>query len=335
MTLIDKRSLSPSPQNIQKARFALAQVTPEMLTAAGLTLDASDATAAFAREFEWVDQTLLRTLYTPLQSEELVTYFPAGGPSVESVTWRQVTELGVAEVGGDYTTRAPRADVVGSEKTVKVENITAEWAVSVFDLVRAASNPTINLSAEKKEAAFNMVRRSHDQICLSGHTALARTGLVNDAAVPVVTAVTGTAWATATADEMVDDVDKLTWAIVTNTKNNVVPDTLVVPLSLGSRLSKRIGTDANQTVGSWIVSKSQHVKKIILTPALDTADAGGDGPRIMAYKNDKSVLRYGANAMFTELAPQNRGFEIVTPCYGRTSFLQVLVPLACAYMDVD
>ncbi len=172
---------------------------------------------------------------------------------------------------------------------------------------------------------------------MSGDSALGWTGLVNDATIPLVTQVTGTAWATATADEMVDDINKLTWSIVTASKGLYTGKvfTLLAPLSLGARLDKSMGTNADKTVRAFILQNSAHVKEILHTPFLDTANVAGTGPRVMAYKKDPGVLRYGQNKQFMELKPQEKGLEIETPCVGRSSGLHVLRPLGAAYMDVD
>lgn len=333
-----KRKLKPSAQSIAMAKFAVSCLSPDQLASHGVTLDANDLTAAFARQFEFIDQEVIRTEYQPLEAEELIPFQPCGGPGVELVTYQSVTELGQAEIIGDGTTQLPRVDAVGSEMTRKVRNLGDAWAVNIFDVLRAATNPTIKIETERKQAAFNAIRRLHETLAMVGSADLGWTGLVNDPTIPLVTqAGAGTGWATATALEMVADINKLTWSIVTASKGLFTGKvfTLLVPLALGSRLDEPIGTNADKTVRSFILQNSAHVSEIRHTPFLDTANVAGTGPRVLAYKKEPGVLRYGQNKQFMELRPQEKGLEIETPCVGRSSGLHVLRPLGAAYMDVD
>jgi hypothetical protein len=162
--------------------------------------------------------------------------------------------------------------------------------------------------------------------------------MVNDATIPLVTqAGSGTGWATATAAEMNADCNKLGWSIEQTSKRlfRGKEFTLLVALSLGPRLDEPMGTNSDKTVGSYILKNSQHVKEIRFSSWLDTANVAGTGPRIMMYKKDPKVLKYGQNKQFMELKPQEKELVILTPCIGRTSGLHVLRPLGAAYMDVD
>jgi hypothetical protein len=334
---MNPHALQPSRKSLAMAQIAVAALSHDQLAAHGVTLDASDLTVAFARQFEFIDSEVIRGDYQPTEAEELVHFVPAGGPGVEIVTYQSVTELGRAEIIMDGSTTIPLVDAVGAEMSRKVRNLADAWQIDIFDLLRSATNPTIQIDVEKKEAAFNAIRRLHEELCMQGDSRLGWTGMINDATIPLVTQVTGTAWLSATAIEMVDDVNKLTWSIVQASKNLYKGKvfTLLVPLLLGQALDKPIGTDANKTVRSFILANSAHVAEIRHTPWLDTANAAGTGPRVMAYKKDKGVMRYGQNAQFMEKKPQEIDLNIKTPCVGRSSGLHVLRPLGAAYMDVD
>jgi hypothetical protein len=332
------QSLKPSAQSLMMARFAVSCLSPDVAKEYGIALDAQDVTTMFARLFEWIDSETIRGEYQPMEAEELVPFQPCGGPSVETVTYQSVTELGRAEIVSDGTTQIPLVDVVGAEMSKPVRNLTVGWQVSVFDLLRAASNPTIDISTEKKKTAFNAVRRLHEEIAMIGSTKLGWTGLVNDTTIPLVTqAGSGTGWLTATAAEQVADCNKLGWSIAQTSLNLYKGKifTLLVPLILGQRLDEPMGTNADRTARKYIIENSEHVKEIRFTPFLNTMNAAGTGPRIMMYWKDPSIVRYGQNKQFMELKPQEVDLMIKTPCIGRTSGVHVLRPLGAAYMDVD
>jgi hypothetical protein len=332
---LDPQTLKPSRRNLARARAIMTVVNEDLVSRYApqlLTMDANDLTAVFARELEWIDAKLEREEFAPLKSEQLIPYHPSGGPGIDTVTYRKITELGLAEFVGNGNTQLPRVDVVGTEYSRKVQNMGVAWAITVFELLAVAANPTIHLDTERKAAALNAIRRLHDRTAFQGNTTLGWTGFVNDANVPVVTAVTG-AWATSTALQKIADINKLTWAIFTATKELYEADTLVMPTSLGLTLDVPLGDNADKTVRSFILANSAHVRKIETTHYLETAGAG-NAPRVVAYKKHPDVLRYGANELFAEEPEQRKGLELETPCHGRTSGTQIRRPLAMAYMDV-
>jgi len=333
---MDSQTLTPSRRNLARAKAIMNVVDEDLLSRYApqlLTMDANDLTAVFARELEWIDATLEREEFAPLKSEQLIPYHPSGGPGVNTVTYRKVTELGLAAFIGNGTTQLPRVDVVGTEYSRNVENLGVAWAVTVFELLAVAANPTIHIDTERKSAAVNAVRRLHDKTAFQGNVLLGWTGLINDPNVPLVTPITGLWSSTATALQIVADINKLTWSIFIATKELYEPETLLVATSLGQVLDQPIGVDADKTVRSFILANSAHIKKIETTHYLETAGVS-NVKRVLAYKKHPDVVRYGANELFAEEPQQAKGLEFETPCHGRTSGTQVRRPLAMAYMDV-
>lgn len=328
---MSQTQIQPRPRNQYMGRILANLIVPGE---EGLTLDANDLTAVFARELEYVDQVLQEEKFAPLKAELLIDYDPRGGAGVDQVTWRKVKELGVAEFVGDGTTTLPVVDAVGSEYTRAVKTLGAAWSLSVIDLARIATNPSIHLDTAKKKAAVNAVRRLHDKTAMVGSVALGWTGLVNDANVPLVTAVTGNWNSTATSDQILEDFNKLYSSVYVATKENYEPDTFLIPTSLLERFNRPLGTNADRTLMTFIRENYPNIKRIETSYHLETASAG-TSVRAMVYKKSKEVLVYGANNAYTEEPPQRKGLVIETPAHGRSSGLQIFQPLACAYMDVD
>jgi hypothetical protein len=329
-----KNKKAPALKYVLMASAVLGTMTvdaAQRLAAAGMSYDANDITALFARELEWIDSELTKEEFAPLKAEELIPFEKCGGAGVRIVTYQKVTEFGNAKFIGNGTTTLPRVDVAGTEYSVPVRNLGAAYAYTVFELLEIAENPTIKLDTARKEAAMNAIRRLHDATAMTGYSAFGLTGLYNDANVPVVSAITG-AWATATADQILADVNKLTWAVYSNTKELYSVDTLLIPTTMGARFDQpRANTDT--TVGGFILKNSPHVKKIFTSHYGETAGVG-NVPRVVAYLRNPKVIRYGANEMFAEEPPQRKALDIEVPCHGRTSGTQIRKPLAMAYMEV-
>src|SRR5690606_8311461 len=133
-----KLHIKPRPSNLARAALIAQIVLANPGTAHGITLDANDLTAVFARELEWIDQQLQRTEFLPLKSKELIDWDSRGGAGVNQVTWRKVTEVGKADWIGNTTTELPAVDVVGNEYSRDVRNLGAFYRYSVFELKNAA-----------------------------------------------------------------------------------------------------------------------------------------------------------------------------------------------------
>ncbi len=325
-----KTQFAPRPGNVYRAQLVGAIV---MAGSGALTLDANDFTANFARELEWIDQKLQRTEHAPLKSQELMKWEDCGGPNVELVTWQKVTELGEAQFIGRRTTELPTVDVVGNEYSRQVKNLGVKYSYTVFEVKNSAASPTIRLPEERKRAAYNTVMRKHDKTALIGDANEGWTGFFNDPNVPLVTPITG-GWLTATGEQIIADLSKLIWSIFNATIENHEADTLILPSVFAGVMDKPISTGADKSLRAYILETFTQLKKIHTSHYLNTAGAGGI-KRVVAYKNDGDVIRYGANDVFEEEAPQRDDLNIDVPCYGRTSGTQIKLPLAIAFMDMS
>jgi hypothetical protein len=327
-----KLHTKPRPSNIARASLIAQIVLANPGTAQSITLDANDLTAVFARELEWVDQQLQRTEFLPLKSKELIDWDSRGGPGINQVTWRKVTEVGKAEWIGNVTTELPAVDVVGNEYTRDVRNLGALYRYSVFELKNAAESPTIRLDSERKSAAYNAVMRKHDVTALIGDTTIGWTGLFNDANVPLVTAITGNWSTSATGEQIAADLSKLVWSVYKATLENYEIDTLALPTAFAQVFDKVI-SNTGISVRKYIQDTFPQIKRIITSVYLDTAGAGSI-KRVLAFKKSKDVVLYGANDPFNEEPPQAAGLDFRVPVYGRSSGTQIRKPLAMAYMDL-
>jgi hypothetical protein len=223
---------------------------------------------------------------------------------------------------------------VGKQTSRDTDTIVVSWKLTVRELAQIALKPSIDLESSRKEAAAGAIARFHDNVALKGDVGKGWTGLINhNGVVPLVSPITG-GWASATPENVLRDVNKLCSAVYTNTKENFEPDTLLFPTSFVEILDKpMVSGSGSETVASFIKKNNRWIKTIDTSQHLDLGNAAGNGPRAMAYRNDPNCVRYGANAMYIELAPQNRGLEILIPAYGVSSGTQWLQPLSAAYMD--
>lgn len=285
----------------------------------------------FARSFEHIEKELERVEYAPLMSEILIPSGSYGAsPGHKTVTYRIISQSGSAEYIKGMSNDIPRADVHATEFQVEIEALGVEYAWTVQELDNVAVDPTVRLEVERKKSAVDAVRLKHDEAAAIGSTKLGRTGFLNNALVPVLTA--SGVFSGLTIDAMIAEIRRLLDAPRIATANNHQADTLVVDDATWERLNgPRANTDT--TVRKWLLENIKNLKNIEVWSRLNLANAAGNGPRIMAYKKDPNVVRYYNVLLMKELAPQARDYEVVIPCYGYTGFTNWRRPKAAAYMD--
>lgn len=287
---------------------------------------------AFARSFEHIEQELQETEFSPMLAEELIPYDTSAPDGAVAITHRIVTQLGQAEFIDQYADDLPAFDVKAEEFSVKTELLGGHYFWTVEELDRVAMDPTVRLDAERRRSAEENIRRKHDEIAFIGSTELGRTGFLNDANVPLVSPVTGT-WSGATTDQIIEDIQTLIDSVMNATDDNHRADTLLVGSAEWTILNKPYGDAKDYTLRKWLLENVDGLKEIKRVSRLDLADVAGTGPRLVAYKKDKSVVKYNAVITYRERSPQDSNLKVKVPCYGKTGFTEWRKPLAGAYMD--
>lgn len=290
---------------------------------------------AFSQAFEFVETELQRTEFEKPIEEELIPYDTSVPSGAQSVKHRVVTEIGHADWVDHNASDLPYVDVKVDEFTVEPKLLGAKYGYSIEELEASAMNPTVRLDAELKESAINAVKRKHAEAAAVGSVKHGREGFINSSNVPLVSPVTGNWTTTATQDEIVEDFQKLFFSIESATLQNHRADTVLLATELYDALERPYGDNKNYTIRKWLLEnlKDRGLSEIRKYSRLDLANAGGNGPRAMAYKKDKKVVKYFPVVGFRELPPQKKDLNTNVPCYGKSGFTNFRLPLACAYMD--
>lgn len=287
---------------------------------------------AFARAFEHIEKELVETEFQKLKSEELIDYDTSAPDGAEAITHRTITQLGQADWVDHYADDFPAFDVKASESSVKTETFGGHYFWTVEELDRVAMNPTIRLDAERKKSAQDAMRRWHDKVAAIGSTKHGRTGFVNDANVPLVTPITGD-FATADDDEIVADITKLFNSVEVNSGENAKATHLGVDQGTWTILSRPYGDNKGYTLRKWLLENIDGLKEIVQWNHLNTADVAGTGPRLVAWRKAKDVVKYNAVIVYKERQPQDKNLKVTVPVYAKTGFTEWRKPLHGAYMD--
>lgn len=294
-------------------------------------LDARE-TAILTRQLEYVKSRTYDVKYPAMAARRFIPVSTETPNGADSITYSQWDQYGMAKVVANAADDLPLVDVVAQEFTSPVKSLGDAYTYSIQDLRRVAQSGQ-PLDAMRAQAARRAIESAIDEIAAFGLPEARLPGLLNHANIPIVAPDTGT-WATATAEEILADLNKLVNSIVTSTKNVHQPDTLLLDTASFALLaSMPTGADLQRTVLRVFLETNPYIRNVDQWHKLDTADAAGTGPRIVAYQRSPEVMELEIPQEFEQFPPQARNLAFVIPCHARIGGTVVRYPLAIAFMD--
>lgn len=291
-------------------------------------------TAVLEKELEYVKTQTYDIVYPEMKARQLIPVSNEADPGAETITYRQWDEFGMAQIISNYGDDLPLIDALVEEFQQKVKGLGAAYQWSIQDIRRAAISG-IPLDQRRARAARRSIEQQIENIAALGNTAAGLRGFAKHPNVPLVAPDTGT-WSTATADQIIGDMNKLATSIVTTNKETFLPDTLVLDISRYNLIStKRISTtgDTHTTVLEAWLRSNPWVRNVGTWYKLATADAAGTGPRLVCYKRDPEVLTLEIPQEFEQMPPQAKNLAFQVPVHARIGGVIVYYPIAMAYMD--
>lgn len=292
----------------------------------------TDSIATISKTFEHLEQEIQETGFEKLKSEQFIDYDSSAPDGAETIAHEQETQLGQPDWVDDYASDLPNFTVKVEKTAVATATFGGHYHWTTDELDKAAMEPRYRLDSSRKKSAMDGMRRWHDKVAAIGSTKHGRTGFVNDATVPLVTPITGD-FATATDDEVIADIQKLLRAVEINSGEHAVATHLGVDRTTWTRLNKPYGDNKSWTLRKWLLENEDHLKKIEQWNHLDLADAAGTGPRLVAWRKAKDVVRYNAVFLYKEEAPQKENLMTKVPVHAKTGFTEWRKPLHGAFMD--
>lgn len=291
-------------------------------------------TSILEKKLEYLKTKIYQVVYPQFKARQLIPVSNEADPGAESITYEQWDDFGMAQIISNYADDLPLVDALAEDYTTKVKGIGAAYQYSIQDLRRSAMANS-DLTTRKGRAARRFVEQKIEDLAAVGEAAYGITGIANNANVALTTPTTGT-WSTATAAQIIADLDKLVSAIVVLTKETYVPDTILMDVTTYNLIAhKRVSTtgDTSRTVLQDYLESSPYIKQIISWNKLALADAAGTGPRIIAYAKDPDVLTLEIPQEFEQFPPQAKNLAFVIPVHARCAGVIMPLPMAVGYMD--
>jgi hypothetical protein len=296
--------------------------------------DAGESIAFLVSQLAYTETQVFQRQYTPLQYEQLLPIDMSAGEYADSIR---------IEIE-DFAGQAKRISGKDEVPTVSVAREEATWPVYLGGVGYEFTQEELRQSAFLRRAlpetlavaALESYRRHMNKVGLYGENAV--TGLFNSAQVTVSTPATGN-WATsATADEILADVNAAIATEWAATQYNTLPTHLVVPPAAFSRfvtLPRATGSD--MTVLEFLqkanLANAQGGSLQILPGfGLDTAGAGG-APRAVLYARDPQNVVMHLPLPLRFLAPQYHDLSVKVPGEYKYSGAWFRRPKTALYID--
>lgn len=289
-----------------------------------LRLDANEG-VFFARQLEHIQATIYRTLYAELSAFRLFPTSGEAGPAAKTITYRAYDKVGAARIIAGYGDDLPRVGVTGKEVTSNVRSIGASYGWSIQD-IRSAMMANVNLSNELAMAAVSAHNVITNDIAFNGDAAHGLDGLKTLSDIPSAAATTGAWIATATADQIIADVNEALREIITTSKGVHRPNTVAMPVAQYAHIASTPRTSGTDTT---ILEFLRRVwPGVAFEQATELEDWSGSDDALIAYQRDSAVVELMIPQPYEELPAQPDNLEFKVPTHSRVGGLVVRFPKA-------
>lgn len=313
--------------------FADISAVPEYFVrdSASWAADAQE-TLVFARQLETIKRRMYEVKYPELKNRKFVPEGNEAGPTTEYLTYRIWQDYVMAKVVSGYSTDIPMVTSSGSEVSVKPFSVADGYMYTVDELrsAQAANVPLIDRMARAVRMGIELAREEHVAF---GTPEFGGGGLLNHPNVQLVSLPNG-AWASATGEEILEDMNFLVTNMLTTTNEIFAGDTLVLTVAAHRLIATKI---LNTAAGERTVLeafKAQNPGISVETwQKLATANSAGNGPRILFYKKDPEVLEFEVAIPFEQMPVEVRAMTYSVVCRAKWFGLQVQYPNAISYAD--
>jgi len=300
--------------------------------------DAQEAMAFLVSQLAFTESKTFERQYQPMQYEQFLPLDFSAGEWADSIRYEIYDFVGQGKRTSGKGRDINKVDVGFADKSFPVLYGNIGYDYTQEELRRTAYLRR-SLPDRKLAAAMEGYKRHMNQVGLYGETSSAITGLFNNALVPQGSAPSGVSWNTASADQILTDVNTLINNIWTNTAYNDLPTTIVMaPAALSKIASTPRATTTDTTILSWIkannVAKQQRGIDIDFQPGFGLNTAGvGSTRRMMGYVKDPNRLVMHIPLPLRFLAPQMQGLAIDVPGEYKYSGVEIRYPKSAYYMD--
>jgi hypothetical protein len=206
-----------------------------------------------------------------------------------------------------------------------------------LDELRKTQQLRMPVDATKGRAAFRGSQEHTQRVAYFGDSNRGMTGLFNNANLAVDNSTVN--WATATGQEIVDDMNSLLIKVWIDSANTHLPNALAIDSSRYAIItSRRMDTGTDTTIMQFFMQNNLFTtttgQQLRIFPRLQLVGAGvGGKDRMLAYELNDDNLGMVNPIPWRALAPQMKGLMIKVPCEYKLSGVDFRYPFSAAYRD--
>jgi len=297
-------------------------------------LDANES-AFFLRELEFVKSRSYDTRQKQLKATMLIPVSTEADSGAQNITYRSYTGVGIAKIIANYASDSPRADVYGTESTVKIFRIGSSFGYD-RDEVRASQMAGKSLDQRRANSAKRASDEKVNSLALVGDTTYGINGLLKYPGINDYTLTTGTGgflWTQKTADEILFDINTMVSSVVDLTNGVETPDTLLLPIAQYNLIStKRVSSQSDTTVLQYLLKTSPYIKQVEWVAELNEIGASSKD-RMLAYVKDADHLTLEIPLPYTQLPPEQEGYGYKVLTETKTAGVIMYYPLSAVFSD--
>jgi hypothetical protein len=256
--------------------------------------DAQAALGFVTAQTTHIEREVNETVYPDIQYPALVPVDTSAHPFAKTVTYYSSDKFGAAKWINGNADDIPLAgtELAKHETSVHMAGIGYGYG---YEEINQAQMLGINLTADDAMAARRAYEEMVDRVALFGDAVKGFSGLINSSAVTAAAVTTG-AWASATEDQILADINGVILAVSSGTQYAAMADTLLLPYAkLNLLATNRLG-DTQMTILEFLRRNNTYTAMtgqeltIRAVRGLDTAGAAGVA-RMAAYRRHPQVLK--------------------------------------------
>lgn len=249
------------------------------------------------------------------------------------------SKTGIAKFVADFAQDLPPVNSFLKKEAVVIKTIADAYSYSEEEIMAWLTGASgRDIDRERSTEAKRAIDEKVDRVIIKGDDEAGYTGLINNANVSTTTAAS-TIRAAATLDDVVAIFQAGLNVVKANTTGPnggacIKADTFILPTSEYNYLATKKVPDTAETYLDYLkrVFASQGVKNWYEHEALEGAGASSSN-RLIAYKNDKSVISYVLPIPFKQKTAQEKALSYNVPCFARCGGVVFKRVKAFAYVD--
>lgn len=292
---------------------------------AQMIMDAPAALGFVLSQRTSLESEVLKKPYPEFKYSRMIPIDTSANPYAASVTFFTRDSVGKAKFINASGDDIPYANTTMSkfEQSIMTAGIGAQWSL---EEIGAAAQLGISLSTDELDAARMAYERLVDDVAFTGDTTIGVEGLFNTTGITSTAA--GTAWASATSAQIVQQVVDDFTAVRTSTIGIETADTLMLPIAQHALIAtKAYGVEGGLTILDYL----QKALTALMGKPITVESDYRLSNKAVIYKRAPDALKMHMPMPLQFIPPQMFNFKVKTLGMFRFSALNIRKPASMRY----